>query len=404
MSVPTLALVGLLAATPCQSEPGGIRFGRAVCAVPDQDGDGVTDFVVTAPYSVCEPQHAGMVHLFSGKTPELLRSFAGPEELATVGESVQWVERANGRGALLLASEGAAGSFLMSPDGSLLHRFGPELVEVVAARDWDCDGRVDFAAEKEGEVFLLSGESFEQLRTLPESIRGRLLGTAGDLDGDGGAELVVLTDSDPLTARIWSSRSDRARIELRFPEGADLRLPLEDWRRWVFATAGDIDADGMQDLALGLPSDERVFVFSGSTGSLLYDRKRRSNEAIMFGGSILGGEDLNGDGAPDLVVGGPDGFFVPAGIYVLSLAARDPLWRLEELERNCEVSYSGAALCFLDDRDGDGVREIPASGADVLPPHGVIHPVGSVRIVSGASGEELWYFDVAELPEKTRGR
>lgn len=71
---------------------------------------------------------------------------------------------------------------------------------------------------------------------------------------------------------------------------------------------GDVDGDGVQDVAVGSPGAGaetsrlgRVYVFSGADGSLLRELKGRVDE--RFGVRIRGGEDYDNDGVPDLRIG-----------------------------------------------------------------------------------------------------
>lgn len=394
----------LLAPLAATQDHGGWRFGRAVCAVPDVDGDGLEDFVATAPFWGQGETRRGRVFVFSSRGPELRWSFDGPRSSEMLGRRVQSVRRDEEERTLLLASESEAGAVLCALDGELVHAFGKEVGEVFAAGDWDGDGYDDFAAERGERIVVISGRSFWVLHELPSELRPPLLGTAGDLDGDGRDEIVAGGGLQPSGARVHFGGGERRDLELHVPE--DL-LDLWSYREWALAPAGDFDGDHHRDLAIGWPRGDHggcVEVFSGRDGRLLLDRRSDPQELApaMFGCAVAGDVDLDGDGRPELVVGAPDGFFPPAAIYALRAGDARPLWKLEE--RNGErdgrqTAFAGASLAFVPDRDGDGVRELLVGGADVLPPHGGYWRCGHLRILSGATGEELWFFHGTQARE-----
>jgi hypothetical protein len=104
-------------------------------------------------------------------------------------------------------------------------------------------------------------------------------------------------------------------------EGQTLLFRVDDPRRQALAHfglalagVGDIDGDGVPDLAAGAPyqsvagqgNQGQVFLFSGATGA----RLRTLNDPVPqagahFGWTLAGVGDVDGDGVPDLAVGAP---------------------------------------------------------------------------------------------------
>lgn len=86
-------------------------------------------------------------------------------------------------------------------------------------------------------------------------------------------------------------------------------IPVTNGAYGVAVTiAGDVDADGIEDYAVGEPGTGsgtgRVHVYSGSTGTLI--RTLASPELELngyFGDDVAGVGDLNDDGVPDLLIG-----------------------------------------------------------------------------------------------------
>lgn len=84
----------------------------------------------------------------------------------------------------------------------------------------------------------------------------------------------------------------------------------DDFGRAV-ADAGDVDQDGFPDVVVGAPRADgngansgRVLVYSGRTGELLWQRDG-DFAGDLFGWSVDGVGDIDGDGASDLIVGAP---------------------------------------------------------------------------------------------------
>ena len=68
--------------------------------------------------------------------------------------------------------------------------------------------------------------------------------------------------------------------------------------------AGDVNGDGFADLIVGAPGDGNgsARVYSGIDGNVLYTFDG-DGEGDFFGGSVSGAGDVNGDGFADLIVG-----------------------------------------------------------------------------------------------------
>jgi hypothetical protein len=104
-------------------------------------------------------------------------------------------------------------------------------------------------------------------------------------------------------------------------EGQTLLFRVDDPRRQALAHfglalagVGDIDGDGVPDLAAGAPyqnvagqgNQGRVFLFSGASGQLVLTLTKPSPQAqAQFGWTLAGVGDVDGDGVPDLAVGAP---------------------------------------------------------------------------------------------------
>lgn len=279
--------------------------------------------------------------------------------------------------------------------GALLHTFAGDQpnsqfgTAVASAGDIDGDGRADVLIGAEtsdgpegveaGRALIYSGDSFDLLRTLPGTVAGGHFGSGadltGDLDGDGARDHVVgardggpaakgsvhaFSGADGAPLWRWDGRAGSVDLASFFvgglgdvngdgvPDvyagdyndgtpgasaGAAFALsgvdghPLRTWSGRAAGDgmgpgreAGDLDRDGVVDLAVGsYQSDARspdgglVEIFSGRTGAVLGKVKSRiDGENLGFDAVGLG--DVNGDGIDDVALSAATG----NTIYVIS--------------------------------------------------------------------------------------
>ncbi len=246
-------------------------FGFALADVGDLDRDGARDFAVSAPWSNSRSVRGGSVQVYSGKTLRRLWIAGGAQAQDQLGWSVAGVGDANGDGR-----------------GDLL--VGTRVLGV-----------------RKGYALLLSGRDGKQIARFDGTGVADLFGTsvaaAGDLDRDGVSDLVVGAAASGVV-RAFSGKTRRLLREWRvgsLPDLANHRL----------AGIGDIDGDRHGDLAFGLPLggfpiSGTVFLVSGKTGRII-DTVGRSGPGQDFGWSIAPLGDVDGDGVADLASGEPRG-------------------------------------------------------------------------------------------------
>lgn len=334
---------------------GGELYGWSLAAVGDVDGDGAADFAAGAPNA---DAFRGRVELVSSASGAVLWTLAGDSAgdrfgwaLAALGDLDgdgiselaigAWgdAQPLAGSGALRIVS-GASGGFMFSVSGA--HAFDHLGSAVVATGDLDLDGWPDVAVSAElldangkedvGGVLAVSGETGLALWTTPGTTSevqfGHALAGPGDTDGDGTPDVVVgfpLADAggtDSGGARVLSGSSGALLLELAPP------APFGQGGA-ALAGAGDVDGDGRTDIALGSPlagdpplqGPGRVSVHSGVGGGLL--RSFSGSQALGgFGGALSGG-DVDGDGWIDLLVGAPWEGGTPVGPGRVSLYSGD---------------------------------------------------------------------------------
>ncbi len=155
----------------------------------------------------------------------------------------------------------------------------------------------------------------------------------------------------------------------------------------ALARVGDVNGDGVSDLLVGAfqewwhdrPSG-RAYVHDGQTGRVLYALRSPVAEASgAFGVALTGMGDVDGDGVPDLAVGAPlDGYGGQA--YIYSGASGDLLRPVIGADTDRAFAH---ALADAGDADGDGVADLLVGDykRSFDAPN-----VGVAYVVSGATG------------------
>ncbi|TAH35794.1 MAG: hypothetical protein EYC70_12265 [Planctomycetota bacterium] len=221
------------------------EFGTGVSGAGDVNADGYGDFVIGAPRENSSFYGAGSARIYSGRDGALLRTLDGHG----LGDQFGWAAGSMGD----LTGDGRSEFFVAAP----------------GARDTGFQaGRVDIYS---GRTFALL---FSFYGTTSYDTLGYAAANAGDFNGDGLDDIVV---------GAWQNNTIAVQCgHVRVHSGADGSLLLSAYGaqagdRLGFAVdgAGDVDADGLDDIIAGAPLTDRAgsdtgtaTVFAGCTDEL----------------------------------------------------------------------------------------------------------------------------------------
>lgn len=365
------------------------RFGEGLCGLGDVDGDEIPDLAIGAPSDDGSGSNQGAIHIV------LLRADGSAKASLEIGA---------GRGGFPFAlDDGACFGGSLAALGDLDGDGIPDLA--VGARDQDGLG------SSRGMVFVLFLQSDGSVRSavaIGEGLGGFAgsledfdnfghgLATLGDLDGDGVVELVCgATGDDDAGGNagalyvLFLDNTGAVKSQSKISSGsAGFVGPVSPGSSFGegLAGTGDLDGDGLPDLAVGAWGDDDAGSSSGAIWTLLlnvdgsvrgeqkitegqgnFDGDLRSNDA--FGISLASLGDLDGNGVCDLVVGAKgddDGGSRRGAVWVLFLEQGGTL-KFQNKISSEEGNFEGP----LNNADGFGwgialVGDLTGSGTQVL--------------------------------------
>jgi hypothetical protein len=364
----------------------GQHLGGSFAAGPDLDGDGIGDVAIGAPGKALGA--VGTVQVLSGRDFTKIVELTGAAN-EYFGSSVAWCGDLDGDGISELAvglpgwSNGVGEIQIFSPStwGVLrtLTSSGSGVLglALVACGDYDGDGFDDLLASAPrsnavGEVLRFSGKDGSILQTITGTTAraefGSALVLAGDVDGDGIVDVAIGSPDLDVTSHNENSGAVEVRsgangsllwqqigtyLTIKDPWGGTTYIG--DQLGFALDGAGDLDVDGVADLAVMTNGALYFEILSGKDGSNL-----RTVTPLFTRGGLGALGDLTGDGLPELGVS----FYESRETFAIysSLDAK-VLWRTDALIDTTQV------VGKIPDVNGDGLPDfvlgLPYTGSDI---------------------------------------
>jgi hypothetical protein len=206
---------------------------------------------------------------------------------------------------------------------------------------------------------------------------------AGDLNGDGRAEIVTgAGEGGGPHVRTFQYDASATSLDARMKPFAGVvgNFFAYDtaFRGGVRVAVGDVDGDGTPDIVTGagFGGGPHVRAFGGGTGAILLDFF--AYDAAFRGGVYVAAGDIDGDGRADIVTGAGEG----GGPHVKVFSGNGAGLLMSFFAYDAD--FRGGVRVAVGDMDGDGTPDIITGPGVGGGPH--------VKVISGADGSVIGSF------------
>ena len=213
-------------------------------------------------------------------------------------------------------------------------------------------------------TFSLVGSFF----SYSPSFAGGVRVAVGDVNGDGGADLITGTGPGAAHVKVFVGGG--------LSESNSFLAYGPSYTGGVFVATGDLDKDGHADIITGVDqgAGPHVKAFSGRNGTEI--RSFFAYTVSFMGGVRVAAGDVNGDGYADIITGTGSGTAAHVKVF-------DGQTGAEIRSFLPYASFTGGVFVAAGDVDGDGRADIVTGTASVSP---------HVKVFRGSDNSELHSF------------
>ncbi|MBU0704918.1 MAG: FG-GAP repeat protein, partial [Chloroflexi bacterium] len=340
----------------------GGHAGRAVSGAGDLNGDGFADLLIGAHNMSIEDSY------FIGATYVLYGPVSGDVDLANADAILLGEEEDDRSGGAL------SGAGDVNEDG-----FDDLLIGVHS--HGNAGAAYLFLGPVSGEV-KLSDANAKFLGVAAGDSAGASVSGAGDVDGDGAADMLIGANSEGSGGNAAGAAyllfgPATGVVDLSTADATFVGEEADDYAGEAVSGAGDVDSDGYDDMLIGAPAEGSsaanpggiaYLVLGGVTGTVdlsAADARFVGESAYDHAGtSVAGVGDFDGDGFRDILIGasGEDSGGAQAGAVYLILGPKSGVVVLATADAKLTGEGSnhraGGSVCGLGDTNDDGFEDV----------------------------------------------
>ncbi|MEQ1816168.1 MAG: hypothetical protein ABL861_06810 [Nitrosomonas sp.] len=281
--------------------------GHSVSSAGDVNGDGFDDLIIGAPKTDSGGSDSGASYVLFGKSSGFSAAFELSSLDGNNGFRLDGTQADDQSG----FSVGNAGDVNGDGFADLIVGANGVGASVVFGKAADFSAALDLSSLDGSNGFQLNGEADEQ--------PGKSVSGAGDINGDGYADLIVGTNGVGASVVFGKASGFSAALDLSDLDGNNgFHLSggkADDDTEKSVSSLGDINGDGFADLIIGVSgSDASYVVFgkaSGFSATLDFSSLDGSNgfqlsgtqSGDQSGWAVSNAGDVNGDSFDDLIIG-----------------------------------------------------------------------------------------------------